>query len=170
MSGRFRKKPWKHVMTHKVHSDDVGDTYYISKLRMTQTTISWMLNQTQLVKSSRMLLIAYISISIYLYLSISIYLSIYLSIYIYIYIYISLLGRLIARLSHDYDSKWLAVAFHSAFWISTELVYLHHSAVWLLHGWCHVKLLPSRRVQCTPYNHASCHGTSCKATYVFSCN
>ena len=24
------------------------------------------------------------------------------------------------------------------------------------HGWCHTKLLPSRRVLCTPYNHASC--------------
>ena len=25
------------------------------------------------------------------------------------------------------------------------------------HGWCHVKLLPSRRVLCTPCNHAPCH-------------
>ena len=25
------------------------------------------------------------------------------------------------------------------------------------HGWCHVKLLPSRRVLCTPYNHEPCH-------------
>ena len=25
------------------------------------------------------------------------------------------------------------------------------------HGWCHKKLLPSRRVLCTPYNHAPCH-------------
>ena len=31
-----------------------------------------------------------------------------------------------------------------------------YSAVWLLHGWCHVKLLPSRRVLCTPCNHAPC--------------
>ena len=31
-----------------------------------------------------------------------------------------------------------------------------YSAVWLLHGWCHVKLLPSLRVLCTPYNHAPC--------------
>jgi len=37
-------------------------------------------------------------------------------------------------------------------------------AVWLLPGWRHVKLLPSRRVLCTPYNHTPCHGTSCKAT------
>ena len=36
------------------------------------------------------------------------------------------------------------------------------------HGWCHMKLLPSRRVLCTSYNHA----TSCKTTYVcvFRCN
>ena len=39
-----------------------------------------------------------------------------------------------------------------------------YSAVWLLHGWCHMKLLPSRRVLCTPYNHAPCHVTSLKAT------
>ena len=25
------------------------------------------------------------------------------------------------------------------------------------HGWCHMKLLPSWRVLCTPYNHAPCH-------------
>ena len=28
-----------------------------------------------------------------------------------------------------------------------------YSAVWLLHVWCHVKPLPSRRKLCTPYNH-----------------
>ena len=38
------------------------------------------------------------------------------------------------------------------FFISTEVVYLRR---W--HGWCHMKLLPSRRVLCTPYNHAPCH-------------
>ena len=37
----------------------------------------------------------------------------------------------------------------------------------MLHSWCHVKLLPSRRVLCTPYKHASCHVISCKATNVF---
>ena len=41
-----------------------------------------------------------------------------------------------------------------------------YSAVCLLHIWCHVKLLPSRSVLCTPYNHAPCHVSSCKATYV----
>ena len=25
------------------------------------------------------------------------------------------------------------------------------------HGWCYMKLLPSRRILCTPYNHAPCH-------------
>ena len=25
------------------------------------------------------------------------------------------------------------------------------------HGWCHMKLLPSQHVLCTPYNHAPCH-------------
>ena len=25
------------------------------------------------------------------------------------------------------------------------------------HGWCHMKLLPSQRILCTPYNHALCH-------------
>ena len=36
--------------------------------------------------------------------------------------------------------------------ISTEVMYL-----WRWHGWCHMKLLSSRRVLCTPYNHAPCH-------------
>ena len=45
------------------------------------------------------------------------------------------------------------IAFYSAFfWISTKAVYLQH---W--HGWCHMKLLPSQCVLCTPYNHAPCH-------------
>ena len=53
------------------------------------------------------------------------------------------------------DSNWVTVAFYSAFWISTEVVYL--STVQLLHGWCHLKLLPLWHVLCTPYNHAPCH-------------
>ena len=51
-------------------------------------------------------------------------------------------------------SKWMTVASFA------------YSAVWLLHGWCHVKLLPSRRVLWIPYNHAPCHVTSSKVTYV----
>ena len=41
-----------------------------------------------------------------------------------------------------------------------------YSGVWLLRGWCHMKLLPSRRILCTPYNHTPCHVTSCKTTKV----
>ena len=55
--------------------------------------------------------------------------------------------------SHVILHEW--IAFYSAFfffWISTEVVYLQR---W--HGWCHKKLLPSRHVLCTPYNHAPCH-------------
>ena len=36
------------------------------------------------------------------------------------------------------------------------------SAVWVLHDWCHVKLLPSRRVHCKLCDHAPRHFTSCK--------
>ena len=39
------------------------------------------------------------------------------------------------------------------------------------HGWCHMKLLPSRRVLCTPYNHAPCHFMQSHIrACVFSCN
>ena len=45
-------------------------------------------------------------------------------------------------------------------WISPKMVYLQH---W--HGWCHMKLLPSRRKFCV--HHTTMHHvTSCKATYV----
>ena len=33
-------------------------------------------------------------------------------------------------------------------------------------SWCHVQLLPSQRVLCTPYNHAACHVTSCKSSHI----
>ena len=48
-----------------------------------------------------------------------------------------------------YMSEQLFIA---RFWLSTEVVYLQR---W--RSWCHMKLLPSRRVMCTPYNHAPCH-------------
>ena len=50
--------------------------------------------------------------------------------------------------------EWLAAffIFIVCFWISTKVVYLQR---W--HGWCHIKLLPSQWVLCTPYNHAPCH-------------
>ena len=56
--------------------------------------------------------------------------------------------------------------FIAVFFISTEMVYLQR---W--HGWCHMKLLPSRRVLCTPYNHAPCHFMQSHIrACVFSCN
>ena len=57
-----------------------------------------------------------------------------------------------------------------------------YSATWLLHGWCRVKLLPSRRVPYTPYNHAPVYSVSsfqakhvgcmsvCVCVCVFRCN
>ena len=48
-----------------------------------------------------------------------------------------------------YMSEQLFIA---CFWISTEVVCLQH---W--HGWCHMKLPPSRHILCTPYNHVPCH-------------
>ena len=51
------------------------------------------------------------------------------------------------------DSVRSHVTLHErVFLTSTEVVYLQR---W--HGWCHMKLLPSRRVLCTPYNYAPCH-------------
>ena len=37
------------------------------------------------------------------------------------------------------------------------------------HGWCHMKLLPTRRVLCTPYNHAPCHFMQSHIRKVHSC-
>ena len=36
-------------------------------------------------------------------------------------------------------------------------------------GWCHMKLLPSRRVLCTPYNHAPCHFMQSHIRKVYAC-
>ena len=36
-------------------------------------------------------------------------------------------------------------------------------------GWCHMKLLPSRRVLCTPYNHAPCHFMQTHIPKVYAC-
>ena len=33
-------------------------------------------------------------------------------------------------------------------------------AIWLLHGWCHMKLLPPQRILCTPYNHAQIYSAT----------
>ena len=37
------------------------------------------------------------------------------------------------------------------------------------HGWCHMKLLPSRRVLCTPYSHAPCQFTQSHIRKVHAC-
>ena len=37
------------------------------------------------------------------------------------------------------------------------------------HGWCHMKLLPSRRVLCTSYNHAPCHFMQSHIPKVHAC-
>ena len=60
--------------------------------------------------------------------------------------------------SHVILHEWLA--FYSAFLTSTEVAYLQR---W--HGWCHMKLQPSRRKSCV--HHTTMHHvTSCKAKYV----
>ena len=65
------------------------------------------------------------------------------------------------------DCKWVTVTFHSTFWILTEVVYLQHlQRCSVVTCWCHMKLLPSRRILCTLYNHAPCHVTSWKTTYI----
>ena len=51
-----------------------------------------------------------------------------------------------------YLSNQLFIARFLLFFISTEVAHLQR---W--HGWCHKKLLPSRRILYTPYNHAPCH-------------
>ena len=56
------------------------------------------------------------------------------------------------------------IAFIARFWISTEVVYLQR---W--HGWCHMKLLPSWRILCTPYNHAPCHFMQSHIRKVYAC-
>ena len=58
-----------------------------------------------------------------------------------------------------YMSEYFFIA---RFWISTEVTYLQHR-----HGWGHMKLLPSRRVLCTPYNHAL-HW--CKTIHIRGCH
>ena len=37
------------------------------------------------------------------------------------------------------------------------------------HGWYHIKLLPSRRVLCVPYNYAPCHFTQSHIRKVHAC-
>ena len=66
---------------------------------------------------------------------------------IYTALFSALLNRLTALAC---DSTWV-----NSFYIYSAFLTIHRSDV--LHVWCHMKLQPSRRVQCTPYNHAPCH-------------
>ena len=65
--------------------------------------------------------------------------------------------------SHVILHEWIAY-FIVRVWISTEVVYLQ---CW--HGWCHMNLLLSRRVLCTPYNHAPCHFMQSHIRKVYAC-
>ena len=56
------------------------------------------------------------------------------------------------------------IAFYSAFWIRTKVVYLQR---W--HGWCHMKLLLSQRILRTTYNHAPCHFMQSHIRKVHAC-
>ena len=53
----------------------------------------------------------------------------------------------------------------AAFSVSTEVVYVQRCLVvtWLVPG---ETAAVSAHILCTPYNHAPCHVTSCKATYI----
>ena len=58
------------------------------------------------------------------------------------------------------------IAFYSTCWNIHWSGVLTASA-WLV--WCHVKLLPSRRVLCTPNNHAPCHFVQSSTPKVHAC-
>ena len=49
-------------------------------------------------------------------------------------------------------------------YISTKVVFWQH---W--HGWCHMKLLPSQHILCSPYNSASCHFMQSHICKVHAC-
>ena len=75
--------------------------------------------------------------------------------------YIALFSALLSRLTVlAYGSTWVTSFIARFFKISTEVVYLQH---W--HGWCHMKLQPSRRQFCVHHT-TMLHVTSCKATCV----
>ena len=75
--------------------------------------------------------------------------------------YIALFSALLSRLTAlACGSTWVISFLYRVFWISTEVVCLQR---W--HGWCHMKLQPSRRKFCV-HDTTMHHVTSCKATYV----
>ena len=53
-----------------------------------------------------------------------------------------------------------------AFFFSSHELTIFWSAKKRHKDWCQMKLLPSLRVLCTPYNHEPCHVISFKATFV----
>ena len=66
--------------------------------------------------------------------------------------------------SHVILSTWVTNFFIEHFWISTKVVKLQR---W--HGWCHMKLLPSQCILCTPYNHAPCCLMQSHIRKVYAC-
>ena len=56
-------------------------------------------------------------------------------------------------------SKWATEAFYSAFWLRIQVMYWQR--YWLLHGWCHVKLLPSRLSTRSVYTIQLCTSMQC---------
>ena len=58
----------------------------------------------------------------------------------------------------------LWIARHSVFWIPTEMVYL--STIWLLHGWCHMKMQPSWGMFCADHTVMHQFTVLFEATYV----
>ena len=98
--------------------------------------------------------------------------------FIYIYIYIAILRSRADSLRshvilHESLAFYCALCVCVCVWfcacvfvygISTEVVYLQR---W--HGWCHMKLLPSRRVLCAPYKHVPCHFMQSLIRKVYAC-
>ena len=79
----------------------------------------------------------------------------------YIALFSALLSRLTALACVFYMSDQLFIA---------RFLNIHRTGVlkcW--HGWCHMKLLPSRLVLCTRFNHASCHFMQSYIRKVYAC-
>ena len=72
--------------------------------------------------------------------------------------YSLLWSRLPPLLSHVILKGWLWPLLR--LWTFIEVLYLAYSSVWLLHGWCHVKLLPSGSTFCVHHTTMH-HGLQC---------
>ena len=64
------------------------------------------------------------------------------------------------------DSEWVTIAVHSTF-LNIHRSGKLYSPVWLLHDWCHVKLLPSGRTFCDPTNHAPVYSVTYSEAFFF---